>query len=166
MGPTMSSQLLEKAFSLMESEEFGKLLETAKFFYQNDSTTINLYPAVVITGLLLLLLIPLLGSLPSIDLFPSFSSPSYGSSSGYGAPAPSSGYGAPSTGYGPPARQSWGGPADYRSFQNEAGDDLKDVYNNANWEANSDPVYNVARSLNVEASTGSTLLADAVKQLQ
>ena len=58
-------------------------------------------------------LVPLLGAIPTIDLFPS----TYGYSapeSSYGAPEPS--YGAPSDGYGAPghSRNSWS-QGEYRS---------------------------------------------------
>merc|ERR1719189_3033690 len=115
----MGSSLLDKVLVLLESEEVQKAVETAKFYYVDSNTSINLYPALLITGLLLLPFIPLLGSIPSIDLFPSISSP-YGQTSGYGEPAPTSGYGAP-------ARQSWGRPADFRS--GDAGEDLRQIYN-------------------------------------
>ena len=73
-------------------------------------------------GLKISVIIPLLGSLPSIDLLSLISAlfGLYGQRSGYGAPyeAPSSGYGAPygapSSGYEAPVRQ-WGGSADSRS---------------------------------------------------
>merc|ERR1712088_137930 len=61
----------------------SKVEEAAKLFYNNANVTINLVPALVGGGLLLLLLVPLLALLfqPAAE------------SSGYGAPAPE--YGAP-----------------------------------------------------------------------
>jgi len=168
----MDSPLLDKVLLLLESEEVKKTVETAveaaRFYYVDTVTSINLYPALAITGLLLLLFIPLLGSIPSIDLFPTISSP-YGQTSGYGAPPASSGYGAPaqSSGYGAPARQSqWGGPGDYRSFQDDAGDDLRQLYNSNSWQpAPENSFVNVARSLNVDSPV-SSLLVNSLKLLQ
>jgi len=162
----MGSPLLDKVLLLLESEEVQKAVETAKFYYVDSNTSINLYPALLITGLLLLLFIPLLGSIPSIDLFPSISSP-YGQTSGYGEPAPTSGYGAPASGYGAPARQSqWGRPADFRSFQGDAGDDLRQIYNSNSWQAGPETGYNnAARSLTVDSPVTS-LMENSMKLLQ
>jgi len=160
----MGSPLLDKVLLLLESEEVQKAVETAKFYYVDSNTSINLYPALLITGLLLLLFIPLLGSIPSIDLFPSISSP-YGQTSGYGEPAPTSGYGAPASGYGAPARQSqWGRPADFRS--GDAGDDLRQIYNSNTWQAGPETGYNnAARSLTVDSPVTS-LMENSMKLLQ
>merc|ERR1719350_1576006 len=160
----MGSSLLDKILILLESEEVQKAVETAKFYYNDGNTAINLYPALIISGLLLLLFIPLLGSIPSIDLFPSISSP-YGQTSGYGAPAPSSGYGAPASGYGAPARQSqWGAPGDFRS--DDAGDDLRQLYNSNSWQPGPESGFtNSARSLSVD-SPASSLLENSMKLLQ
>merc|ERR1712080_300252 len=62
----------------------SKVEEAAKLFYNNANVTINLVPALVGGGLLLLLLVPLLALLFQ---------PAGAESSGYGAPAPA--YGAP-----------------------------------------------------------------------
>merc|ERR1712127_83536 len=72
-----------------------KAEEAAKVFFQTNDVTINLIPAIIGGGLLLLLAIPLLALLfqPAAE------------ESGYGAPAAE--YGAPSSGYGQ--------RADYRS---------------------------------------------------
>jgi len=161
----MGSSLLDKVLVLLESEEVQKAVETAKFYYVDSNTSINLYPALLITGLLLLLFIPLLGSIPSIDLFPSISSP-YGQTSGYGEPAPTSGYGAPASGYGAPARQSWGRPADFRSFQGDAGDDLRQIYNSNSWQPGPENGFtNAARSLAVDSPVTS-LVENSMKLLQ
>merc|ERR1719350_2586880 len=162
----MGSSLLDKVLILLESEEVQKAVETAKFYYNDGNTAINLYPAVIITGLFLLLFIPLLGSIPSIDLFPSISSP-YGQTSGYGAPAHSSGYGAPASAYGAPAGGRWGRPGDnFRSFQGDAGDDLRQLYNSNSWQPAPENGYtNAARSFQVETPVTS-LLTNSMKLLQ
>ena len=71
----------------------SKVEEAAKLFYNNANVTINLVPALVGGGLLLLLLIPLLALL--------FQPAAETSGSGYGAPAAE--YGAPSSTYGSPS---------------------------------------------------------------
>ena len=71
----------------------SKVEEAAKLFYNNANVTINLVPALVGGGLLLLLLIPLLALL--------FQPAAETSGSGYGAPAAE--YGAPSSSYGSPS---------------------------------------------------------------
>merc|ERR1719360_146479 len=134
----MGSSLLDTALYFLEKPEVHKLVETAKFYYTDDQTSINMYPLLIVAGLTLLLIIPLLGSIPSIDLFPTFTSP-YGQTDSYGAPEPS--YGAPSSGYGAPPRQSWGRPEDYRSFPNEVSDDLvNQMYGASNWQAAEDDI--------------------------
>ena len=70
---------------------------------------------------LVAVLVPLLGAIPTIDLFPSTSG-----GYGYGAPEPSYGapepsYGAPSDGYGTPARNSWSSAGEYRSVSRGRG---------------------------------------------
>merc|ERR1712080_687739 len=67
----------------------SKVEEAAKLFYNNANVTINLVPALVGGGLLLLLLIPLLALLFQ---------PAGAEPSGYGAPAPA---------YGAPEYRSW-----------------------------------------------------------
>ena len=47
-------KFLDKVLVLLESEEVQKAVETAKFYYVDSNTSINLYPALLITGLLLL----------------------------------------------------------------------------------------------------------------
>ena len=75
----------------------SKVEEAAKLFYNNANVTINLVPALVGGGLLLLLLIPLLAPLFQ---------PAGAESSGYGAPAAE--YGAPAPAYGAPEYRSVG----------------------------------------------------------
>ena len=75
----------------------SKVEEAAKLFYNNANVTINLVPALVGGGLLLLLLIPLLALLFQ---------PAGAESSGYGAPAAE--YGAPAPAYGAPEYRSVG----------------------------------------------------------
>ena len=70
-------------------------------FYNNANVTINLVPALVGGGLLLLLLVPLLALLFQ---------PAEAGASGYGAPAAE--YGAPAPAYGAP---------EYRSVSNSIG---------------------------------------------
>merc|ERR1712001_685571 len=66
----------------------SKVLDVARQFFSNSNITINLIPALIAGGLLLLLL-PLLFLAPADD-----------AGSGYGAPAAE--YGAPSSSYGAP----------------------------------------------------------------
>jgi len=73
-----------------------KVLDVARQFFSNSNITINLLPALITAGLLLLLL-------PLLFLF--LAPADDGGASGYGAPAaeygaPSSSYGAPSSSYG------------------------------------------------------------------
>merc|ERR1712210_250560 len=73
----------------------SKVLDVARQFFSNSNITINLIPALIAGGLLLLLL-------PLLFLF---LAPADDAGSGYGAPAaeygaPSSSYGAPSSSYG------------------------------------------------------------------
>merc|ERR1712127_696910 len=81
-----------------------KAEEAAKVFFQTNDVTINLIPALVAGGLLLLLAIPLLALLfqPAAE------------ESGYGAPAAE--YGAPSSGYGHPEYRSDEGYQEFRSL--------------------------------------------------
>jgi len=163
---TMGSPWIDLGMKMLEKVDWEDVKETAKFYYTDSNTTLNLYPALFISIVLLFLLVPLLGAIPTIDLFPSTGGGyGYGQtspSSGYGAPEPS--YGAPSDGYGAPARNSWAQGGEYRSFQEEDADNLKDIYNN-DWSssntnfANAEP--NVARS--IEASPLTNLVNNAIK---
>jgi len=83
---------LETLKTFVEDPTVQKTVEeTARIFYNGDSITVNLLPALAILGLGLLALAPLLG----IPLLPLLSGiVGGGSSSGSGA------YGAPATGYG------------------------------------------------------------------
>jgi len=125
MGPSW----IDAGMKLIDAVNWDEVKETAKFYYTDETTTLNLYPALIISILLLFLLVPILGAIPTIDLFPSTSGGGYG----YGAPEPSYGapepsYGAPSDGYGAPARNSWSSAGEYRSFNDEEGENLKDIY--------------------------------------
>jgi len=113
---------------LIDAVNWDEVKETAKFYYTDETTTLNLYPALIISIILLFLLVPILGAIPTIDLFPSTSGGyGYGApETSYGAPEPS--YGAPSDGYGAPARNSWSSAGEYRSFNDEEGENLKDIY--------------------------------------
>ena len=58
---------------LIDAVNWDEVKETAKFYYTDETTTLNLYPALIISILLLFLLVPILGAIPTIDLFPSTS---------------------------------------------------------------------------------------------
>ena len=58
---------------LFDAVNWDEVKETAKFYYTDETTTLNLYPALIISILLLFLLVPILGAIPTIDLFPSTS---------------------------------------------------------------------------------------------
>jgi len=165
----MSTSWIDAGMELLEKVNWDEVKETAKFYYSDSTTTLNLYPALGITFLILILLVPLLGSLPSIDLFGLSSGYSgYGQSapsSGYGAPEPS--YAAPSSSYGP-ARSSWNqGGGEYRSFQNEEGENLQDIYSSTDdWTENSEVGFNnVARSIDTAGSANplNNLINNAMK---
>merc|ERR1712223_2239745 len=154
---TMSTSWIDAGMELLEKVNWDEVKETAKFYYSDSTTTLNLYPALAITFLVIVLLVPLLGSIPSIDLFPSSGYSSYGQtdSSGYGAPEPS---------YGAPSRSSWSQGGEYRSFQNDEGENLKDIYNGSDdWIENSEVrAARTARSIG-QASPLNNLLANNVK---
>jgi len=102
---TMSLSFLAPLMELVQNDFVQeKAEEAAKVFFQNNSVTINLIPALVAGGLLLLLAIPLLALLfqPAAE------------ESGYGAPAAE--YGAPSSGYGHPEYRSDEGYQEFRSL--------------------------------------------------
>ena len=111
------------------------------------------------------MLVPLLGSIPTLDLFPSsggYSSYGQTDSSSYGAPEPS--YGAPSSSYGTPSRSSWSQPGEFRSFQEEEGQNIKDIYNaNEEWvETAEKRAARTARSVQ-QAAPLNQLLSNTVK---
>ena len=88
----LAAPLLELA---QDESVQSKVLDVARQFFSNSNITINLIPALIAGGLLLLLL-------PLLFLF---LAPADDAGSGYGAPAaeygaPSSSYGAPSSSYG------------------------------------------------------------------
>merc|ERR1711997_493116 len=160
---TMSTSWIDAGMELLEKVNWDEVKETAKFYYSDSTTTLNLYPALGITFLILILLVPLLGSLPSIDLFGVSSGYNgygqTGPSSGYGAPEAS--YAAPSSSYGP-ARNSWSQGGEYRSFQTEEGENLQDIYGSTDdWTENS----NVARSIDIAGSPSpiNNLINNAMK---
>jgi len=163
----MGTSLLDLGMQLMEKVDWNEVKETAKFYYTDSTTTLNLYPALIISIILLFLLVPLLGAIPTIDLFPS-SGGGYGygqtsPSSSYGAPEPS--YGAPSDGYGTPARNSWSSGGEYRTFQDEESENLKDIYNN-DWESNDgfgSPAAAAARTIEQVKSPLTNLVSSAMK---
>merc|ERR1711936_807331 len=161
---TMVNSWIDVGMNLLKDVDWDEVKETAKFYYSDSTTTLDLYPALAITFLVIVLLVPLLGSIPSIDLFPSSGYSSYGQtdSSGYGAPEPS--YGAPAPSYGAPSRSSWSQGGEYRSFQNDEGENLKDIYNGSDdWIENSEVrAARTARSIG-QASPLNNLLANNVK---
>jgi len=156
----MASPWLDLGMKMLDKVDWEDVKETAKFYYTDSTTTLNLYPALILSVILLFLLVPLLGAIPTIDLFPSTSGGGgYGYSapeSSYGAPEPS--YGAPSDGYGAPghSRNSWS-QGEYRSFQDEESENLKDIYSN-DWDdsSNYDGV-DVAAARSSDASQASPL---------
>ena len=90
--PAIAAPLIELA---RDESVQSKVLDVARQFFSNSNITINLIPALIAGGLLLLLL-------PLLFLF---LAPADDAGSGYGAPAaeygaPSSSYGAPSSSYG------------------------------------------------------------------
>ena len=90
--PLIAAPLIELA---RDESVQSKVLDVARQFFSNSNITINLIPALIAGGLLLLLL-------PLLFLF---LAPAEDAGSGYGAPAaeygaPSSSYGAPSSSYG------------------------------------------------------------------
>jgi len=96
-----------------------RVMEVARQFFANSNITVNLLPALIAGGLLLLA-IPLL-----LLFFPGLlgGGSTDATGSGYGAPsygAPDAGYGAPEAGYGAPSdgygRQDYGGYEEYRSL--------------------------------------------------
>merc|ERR1711893_568198 len=115
MGPSW----IDAGMKLIDAVNWDEVKETAKFYYTDETTTLNLYPALIISIILLFLLVPILGAIPTIDLFPSTSGGyGYGApETSYGAPEPS--YGAPSDGYGAPARNSWSSAGEYRSVSQQ-----------------------------------------------
>merc|ERR1711963_82677 len=143
---TMGSSLLDLGMRLMEKVDWNEVKETAKFYYTDSTTTLNLYPALIISVILLFLLVPLLGAIPTIDLFPSS--------------------GAPSDGYGTPARNSWSSGGEYRTFQDEESENLKDIYNN-DWDSSNDgfnsPVGAAARTIEQVKSPLTNLVNSAMK---
>lgn len=91
---------------LMQNEFVqSKVEEAAKLFYNSNTVTINLVPALIAGALLLLLLVPLLALLFQ---------PTGAIESGYGAPDDS--YGAPAPAYGAPEYRSDEGYEEFRSL--------------------------------------------------
>merc|ERR1712083_1105179 len=114
LGNGGAMALLGQLMELSKDEAVQeRVMEVARQFFANSNITVNLLPALIAGGLLLLgiplllLFFPgLLGGGGSTDA----------TGTGYGAPsygAPSSSYGAPSSGYG---RQDSGGYEEYRSL--------------------------------------------------
>merc|ERR1712200_233729 len=109
----------------------SKVEEAAKLFYNNANVTINLVPALVGGGLLLLLLIPLLALLfqPAAE------------SSGYGAPAPA--YGAP----------------EYRS--DEGYEDFRALFTNLLDSDSASPQFELTKRMQAVAGPVMSRLSDA-----
>jgi len=112
--------LLGQLMELSKDEAVqSRVMEVARQFFANSNITVNLLPALIAGGLLLLA-IPLL-----LLFFPGLlgGGSTDATGSGYGAPsygAPDAGYGAPEAGYGAPSdgygRQDYGGYEEYRSL--------------------------------------------------
>lgn len=112
--------LLGQLLELSKDEAVqSRVMEVARQFFANSNITVNLLPALIAGGLLLLA-IPLL-----LLFFPGLlgGGSTDATGSGYGAPsygAPDAGYGAPEAGYGAPSdgygRQDYGGYEEYRSL--------------------------------------------------
>jgi len=113
-------ELLGQLMELGQDEAVQeKVMEVARQFFGNSNITVNLLPALIAGGLLLLA-IPL-----ALALFPGLfggGGSTDATGSGYGAPsygAPDAGYGAPDAGYGAPSsgygRQD-SGYEEYRSL--------------------------------------------------
>lgn len=159
MGPSW----IDAGMKLFDAVNWDEVKETAKFYYTDETTTLNLYPALIISILLLFLLVPILGAIPTIDLFPSTSG-----GYGYGAPEPSYGapepsYGAPSDGYGAPARNSWSSAGEYRSFNDEESDSLKDIYN-SDWASQDATSAGGAAARSLESAVPASPLSSLVNK--
>merc|ERR1712062_8657 len=120
----------------------SKVEEAAKLFYNNANVTINLVPALVGGGLLLLLLIPLLALLfqPVAE------------SSGYGAPAAE--YGAPAPAYGAP---------EYRS--DEGYEDFRALFTNLLDSDSASPQFELTKRMQAVAGPVMSRLSDAASKL-
>jgi len=120
----------------------SKVEEAAKLFYNNANVTINLVPALVGGGLLLLLLIPLLALLfqPAAE------------SSGYGAPAAE--YGAPAPAYGAP---------EYRS--DEGYEDFRALFTNLLDSDSASPQFELTKRMQAVAGPVMSRLSDAASKL-
>lgn len=114
----MDMKSLDSVIDILKNDKVRELLdETARWYYSDDFTTVNLIPAFLITGLLLFLLGPIIALVPRLldTIAALFDKPL--ESSGYGAPASS--YGAPEPSYGAPA-PAYGAPSySARSFSDE-----------------------------------------------
>merc|ERR1712203_421150 len=114
----------------------SKVEEAAKLFYNNANVTINLVPALVGGGLLLLLLVPLLALLFQ---------PAEAGASGYGAPAPA--YGAP----------------EYRS--DEGYEDFRALFTNLLDSDSASPQFELTKRMQAVAGPVMSRLSDAASKL-
>merc|ERR1711910_44453 len=114
----------------------SKVEEAAKLFYNNANVTINLVPALVGGGLLLLLLVPLLALLFQ---------PAEAGASGYGAPAAE--YGAP----------------EYRS--DEGYEDFRALFTNLLDSDSASPQFELTKRMQAVAGPVMSRLSDAASKL-
>jgi len=112
-------------------------------FYNNANVTINLVPALVGGGLLLLLLVPLLALLFQ---------PAEAGASGYGAPAAE--YGAPAPAYGAP---------EYRS--DEGYEDFRALFTNLLDSDSASPQFELTKRMQAVAGPVMSRLSDAASKL-
>merc|ERR1712241_503285 len=113
----------------------SKVEEAAKLFYNNANVTINLVPALVGGGLLLLLLVPLLALL-------------------FQPAAESSGYGAPAAAYGAP---------EYRS--DEGYEDFRALFTNLLDSDSASPQFELTKRMQAVAGPVMSRLSDAASKL-
>merc|ERR1711936_1433153 len=121
----------------------SKVEEAAKLFYNNANVTINLVPALVGGGLLLILLVPLLALLFQ---------PAEAGASGYGAPAAE--YGAPAPAYGAP---------EYRS--DEGYEDFRALFTNLLDSDSASPQFELTKRMQAVAGPVMSRLSDAASKL-
>merc|ERR1712083_561031 len=114
----------------------SKVEEAAKLFYNNANVTINLVPALVGGGLLLILLVQ----------------PAEAGASGYGAPAAE--YGAPAPAYGAP---------EYRS--DEGYEDFRALFTNLLDSDSASPQFELTKRMQAVAGPVMSRLSDAASKL-
>jgi len=150
--------VIEPIVDLLKDEVVQeKVGEVARFFYMNDSVTINLYYAAAAVLLGFLLLIPLLAL---------FFQPSAGATGGgYGAPAVS--YGAPEPSYGAP-EPAYGAPGHSYSRSDDIYGEARSLYNEIS-DASAEPsdvVYDITKKFGSVGPVMSALGTAAAKLLE